>query len=68
MDELSTGHFHMPYDIVREGTTLFCFYKVYSVSFYHHDDENWLAEEQLTVSHLQLARSWSVCTISSPEK
>ena len=21
MDELSTGHFHMPYDIVREGTS-----------------------------------------------
>ena len=22
MDELTTGHFHMPYDIVREGTVV----------------------------------------------
>ena len=26
VDELSTGHFHMPYDIVREGTGEMVFY------------------------------------------
>ena len=26
VDELSTGHFHMPYDIVREGTGETVFY------------------------------------------
>ena len=58
--------------IIMNGLLARCFSRMncdhLKTDHHHHHHHHLLTEEQLTVSHLQLARSWAVHKMSSSKK